>query len=130
MPDTGSFWWWLLVLSGLSIVALLTAGAFVWWRSRRLRRVVRALKALGWRRGLRGGWGLARDPRTPWSVRLLPIPLFLYLAMPFDLVPDFIPVLGQLDDVLIVAAVAWLVLRLTPVEVLREHLGVDLQSLE
>ena len=63
-------------------------------------------------------------------MRLLPVPLFLYLAIPFDLVPDFIPVLGQLDDVLIVAAVAWLVLRLTPSEVLREHLGVDLQSLE
>jgi uncharacterized membrane protein YkvA (DUF1232 family) len=44
-----------------------------------------------------------------------------YLAMPFDLVPDFIPVLGQLDDVLLIAAVLRWVLRTAGREVVAEH---------
>ena len=128
MPDTGTFWWWLLVVAGLFLTLTVVAGAFIWWRVKRMRRALAVLRALGWRRGLAGAWGMARDPRTPLSVRLLPIPLFLYLAMPFDLIPDFIPVLGQLDDVVIAAAVAWLVLRLTPPEVLRAYFGDDFQS--
>lgn len=128
MPSAGSFWWWALILVATFLVLTVVVGAVVWWRVRRLRRALRVLKALGWRRGMRGAWGLARDPRTPWAVRMLPVPLFLYLAMPFDLVPDFIPVLGQMDDVLIVAGIAWLVLRLTPPEVLRDHFGDDFRS--
>ena len=48
---------------------------------------------------------LARDPRVPRRRKLLLIPLVAYLALPFDLVPDFIPVAGQLDDAIIVALV-------------------------
>ena len=119
----------LLVFAGL-LAFFLVAGGLVWWRTPRLRPLLRALKALGWQRGIRAAWGLTRDRRTPWLVRLLPVPLLVYLAMPFDLVPDFIPVLGQLDDVLIVAAVAYVVFRLTPAEVLREHLGIDIDAPE
>ena len=50
---------------------------------------------------------LARDRRLPWPARLAVVLLAGYLALPFDLVPDVIPVLGQLDD----ALVALLVLR-------------------
>ena len=46
---------------------------------------------------------LLRDPRVPLGDRLLLVGLVAYLALPFDLVPDFIPVLGQLDDALVVA---------------------------
>lgn len=46
---------------------------------------------------------LARDPRVPRRNKLLLLVLAAYLAMPFDLVPDFVPVAGQLDDVLLVA---------------------------
>ena len=48
---------------------------------------------------------LARDPRVPRRRKLLLIALVGYLALPFDLVPDFIPVAGQLDDAMIVALV-------------------------
>ena len=48
---------------------------------------------------------LARDPRVPLRRKLLLIALAAYLSLPFDLVPDFIPVAGQLDDAIIVALV-------------------------
>jgi uncharacterized membrane protein YkvA (DUF1232 family) len=48
---------------------------------------------------------LVRDPRVPRSRKLLLFALVGYLALPFDLVPDFIPVAGQLDDAIIVALV-------------------------
>jgi uncharacterized membrane protein YkvA (DUF1232 family) len=48
---------------------------------------------------------LARDPRLPRRRKLLLLALVGYLALPFDLVPDFIPVAGQLDDTIIVALV-------------------------
>ena len=48
---------------------------------------------------------LVRDPRMPRRRKLLLIALIAYLGMPFDLVPDFIPVAGQLDDAIIVALV-------------------------
>ena len=119
----GLIWWLLPPFAFLVLLAAL--GAVAVWRDRRLRRVLRALAALGWRRGVRGAWALARDRRVPRAVRLLPLALLAYLSMPFDVIPDFIPVVGQADDVLLVAAVAWLVVRFTPHEALREHLGVD-----
>ena len=48
---------------------------------------------------------LARDPRVPQRRKLILVALIGYLALPFDLVPDFIPVAGQLDDAVIVALV-------------------------
>lgn len=60
----------------------------------------------------------ARDPRTPWFVRLLALAVATYALSPIDPIPDFIPVLGYLDDVIIVPLGLMLVLRLTPREVL------------
>lgn len=59
----------------------------------------------------------ARDPRTPWLVKLLALSVAAYALSPIDLIPDFIPVLGYLDDLVLVPLGVWLVLRLIPAEV-------------
>src|SRR5262249_5204298 len=64
---------------------------------------------------------LLRDPRVPPRKKALLVALAGYLAMPFDLVPDFIPVAGQLDDVLVVALVMRSLLRSGGAALVREH---------
>ena len=64
---------------------------------------------------------LLGDPRVPRRKKALLIALTGYLALPFDLVPDFIPVAGQLDDVVIVALVLRSLLRSGGEPLVREH---------
>ena len=64
---------------------------------------------------------LLRDPRVPRRKKALLVALAGYLALPFDLVPDFIPVAGQLDDVVIVALVFRSLLRGGGEPIVREH---------
>jgi uncharacterized membrane protein YkvA (DUF1232 family) len=64
---------------------------------------------------------LIADARVPRRSKLLLGAMLAYLAMPFDLVPDFIPVAGQLDDLLVVVLVLRRVLRSGGPELLREH---------
>jgi uncharacterized membrane protein YkvA (DUF1232 family) len=64
---------------------------------------------------------LLGDPRVPRRHKLLLGVLVGYLALPFDLVPDFIPVAGQLDDALVVALALRVLLRGSGSELLREH---------
>jgi uncharacterized membrane protein YkvA (DUF1232 family) len=63
----------------------------------------------------------ARDPRVPWLVKLLAIAVAAYALSPIDLIPDFIPVLGYLDDVVIVPLGILLIVRLVPKEIMDEH---------
>lgn len=60
----------------------------------------------------------ARDREAPWPVRLLALAVAAYALSPIDLIPDVIPVLGWLDDLLLVPLGFWLVLRLMPPAVL------------
>ena len=70
---------------------------------------------------LRLAWRLATSRRVPLRARLPLIGLLAYLAMPVDLIPDFIPVLGQLDDLLVAAvAIGWFARRCPPEVVLDE----------
>jgi uncharacterized membrane protein YkvA (DUF1232 family) len=77
-----------------------------------------------WARGVKRDvvalWLAARDPRTPVAAKLLAGAVAAYALSPIDLIPDFIPVLGYLDDLLIVPAGIWLAVRLIPAELLEE----------
>lgn len=73
---------------------------------------------------------LLRDDRVPRRRKLLLGALIAYLAMPFDLVPDFIPVAGQLDDAILVALVLRAVLRSGGEALLDEHWRGPARSLE
>jgi uncharacterized membrane protein YkvA (DUF1232 family) len=100
----------LLVYAGLvALLALLGRGA----HARALARFVPDCIVL-FRR-------LLSDPRVSRGRKFLLLALIGYLAMPFDLVPDFIPVAGQLDDVIIVALVLRSLIRGAGTALVREH---------
>ena len=62
----------------------------------------------------------ARDPRTPWYAKTLIFLIVAYTLSPIDLIPDLVPILGYLDDLIIVPSGIWLAVRLIPPEVLAE----------
>jgi uncharacterized membrane protein YkvA (DUF1232 family) len=62
----------------------------------------------------------AKDPRTPWYAKALIFFVVAHTFSPIDLIPDFIPVLGYLDDLIITPGGLWLVVRMIPPEVLAE----------
>lgn len=62
----------------------------------------------------------AKDPRTPWYAKALIFFVVAHTFSPIDLIPDFIPVLGYLDDLIITPGGLWLAVRLIPPEVLVE----------
>jgi uncharacterized membrane protein YkvA (DUF1232 family) len=66
----------------------------------------------------------SRDPRVPWYAKVLAIAVAAYALSPIDLIPDFIPVFGYLDDLVIVPLGIWLVVRLIPEEVLVEYRAI------
>jgi uncharacterized membrane protein YkvA (DUF1232 family) len=61
-----------------------------------------------------------RDPRVPWYARLFAAGVVAYAISPIDLIPDFIPVLGYLDDLILVPLGIVLALRMIPSEVMAE----------
>ena len=63
----------------------------------------------------------ARDPRIPWYAKALAAAVAGYALSPIDLIPDFIPILGYLDDLVIVPLGVWLVVSLIPAEVMAEY---------
>jgi uncharacterized membrane protein YkvA (DUF1232 family) len=63
----------------------------------------------------------ARDPRVPWHAKAVAACVAVYALSPIDLIPDFIPVLGYLDDVIIVPLGIWLAIRLIPTSLLEAH---------
>lgn len=65
-------------------------------------------------------WFAGRHPRTPWFVKALGVFVVAYALSPIDLIPDFIPVLGYVDDVLLLPGLIWLTIKLLPADVLAQ----------
>ncbi len=81
-------------------------------------RLQEAAQAL--RRELRVYQLAVRDPRTPRAAKVLLWAAITYALLPFDLIPDFIPVIGHVDDLVIVPGLAILALKLIPRELIEE----------
>jgi uncharacterized membrane protein YkvA (DUF1232 family) len=68
-------------------------------------------------------WGLARDPRVPLSQKAVLGGIAAYLAFPIDIIPDFIPVIGQMDDLaVLILGLDWFI-RNAPPDVVEEHMA-------
>jgi len=105
---------------------LLAAGAaFVWWKiwTSEEKTLARRIGKLSVGDKLSLGIALFRDRRVPLAAKVIALALVLYLASPLDLIPDFIPLFGYVDDLLIVMIGAGLLLRLIPGYVLEEHVA-------
>lgn len=65
-------------------------------------------------------WFACRDRRTPWGTRALALLLVAYALSPIDLIPDFIPIIGYLDELILIPAGLWILLKLVPEQVLSD----------
>jgi uncharacterized membrane protein YkvA (DUF1232 family) len=65
-------------------------------------------------------WFVWRDPRTPWHARVLTMLIVAYALSPIDLIPDFIPVLGYLDELILLPVGIYMVLKLVPADALAD----------
>ena len=72
----------------------------------------------------------ARDPRTPWYARLFGLLITAYALSPIDLIPDFIPVLGLLDDAILIPIGLWLFMKMLPPGLLEEHRATASEAAE
>ena len=70
----------------------------------------------------------ARDPRVPWYAKALAIAVAAYALSPIDLIPDFVPVLGYVDDLIIVPVGIALVIWLIPPEIMAQHRDVAIAA--
>ena len=117
--------WWLGLVAGLAVYGAVVVALVVRCRRDDARALAGFIPdcAVLLRR-------LLADPRVPRRRRALVLALIVYLAMPFDLVPDFIPIAGQLDDAILVALVLRSVVRAGGPDLLAEHWPGPQRSLE
>ncbi len=68
-------------------------------------------------------WRLFRDPRVPVPLKAIPIGVLLYVLSPIDIIADFIPILGQMDDIAVIGLGLSLFVRSVPPTLVKEHLA-------
>src|SRR3990172_7382647 len=117
--------WVALAVIGIGLLLWIAVAAFVFWRILRSdeRKLAKRIAKLPLFDKLSLAGALYGDRRIGLAPRLIALGLVLYLAMPLDIIPDFIPVLGYLDDVLIVVIGVGLLLRAIPRYIIEEHVG-------
>ena len=120
-----TFGLWLLIGAGTGLcLALALVGSLAWRHSPPAERaLIKRIMRLPFKSKLRLGVALFRDPRIPLLGRAIPPLLLLYLALPIDFIPDFIPVLGHLDDLVVLVLGVGLLLRLTPAQAIEEAIA-------
>ncbi len=114
-------WWELAIIATVGIL-LFSAIALAIVRFMVKREPYKNFMDLNMRRKLTFIKLVARDRRVPLYVKAIPIFLVLYLISPIDIIPDFIPVVGYLDDVLITLLAFFLIFKLTSENVVRDLL--------
>ena len=94
----------------------------------------RAERLKSWARGVKRDvhalYLAGRDPRVPWYAKALAALVAAYALSPLDLIPDFIPVVGYLDDLILVPAGILLVIRMVPSEIMAEHRATAAAALD
>ncbi len=118
-------WYGWLLLAVALFISVIAVSLLVLRATRRGRRFLR----LSMRGKLRCLRTLLRDPSVGWPAKVLLIVVVGYLLLPFDLIPDFIPVLGQLDDAGVVVGAVALLLAIVPAPVFEAALD-DAERLE
>ena len=73
------------------------------------------------RRDVHALWLAGRDPRVPWYAKAFALAIAAYALSPIDLIPDFVPILGYLDEVILLPPAILLAVRLVPPELMAEH---------
>lgn len=114
-----------VVIVGVALSLAIALAALVWWASRSWssddKQLARRMARLPFKKKVRLGVRLLGERRVSWALRAFALIIVLYLAMPFDIIPDFIPVIGYLDDLIVVVLGTTLLLRAVNRELLESH---------
>ena len=111
---------WLLLAATVLVLAAL--GLYLGARYLAKREPYHTFAELSMRQKLSFMKAVVTDPRVPRWIKVLPFVLAVYLASPIDLIPDFLPVLGYVDDVALVLLVVAVIVRFAPKAVVAELL--------
>ncbi len=119
------FVWVSLAVIAAGLLLLIALAAFMLWRIRRSdeKKLAKRIAKLPFLDKISLAGSLISDDRIPIAPRIIALALVLYIASPIDLIPDFIPVIGYFDDILIVIVGAGLLLRSIPPRIIEEHVA-------
>lgn len=117
----------LIVVIGIVVAAVLCLAALAWWSYRSWdtdrKKLAQRMSRLPFKKKLQLALRVLGDRRVSWALRLFAVILVLYLAMPFDFIPDFIPVIGYADDLIVMILGTTLLMKSMRREVLEEQLS-------
>lgn len=112
--------WIVVILLGFLALAIVL---YMLYRRFRVHPVLRSIQDLTWENRLKLAGRLVADEQIPLVNRAILVLIVLYLALPIDLIPDFIPVLGQIDDIMILGGGILLFTRLVERDRLESHIA-------